>query len=293
MTLRLEMLRAVRSARSRLREAAPTVREFLAGQVNPDGGFRGRADASDLYYTVFGLEGFLALGGDPPALLPEWLRGFGAGEGLDFVHLASLARIWADCPGEGLNSAARRELAERIEAYRADDGGYSHVAEAPHGTAYGAFLAVGALEDLDAAIPDAEALADSLGSLRTAKGGYANAPGSPGLTPATAAAATLLRHLERPVGPEPGRWLLDRAAPRGGFVATIRSPVPDLLSTATALHALAALGVPPGAARQQGLEFLGTVWSEEEGGFRAHVFDERADCEYTWYGLLALGHLGE
>ncbi len=288
------MLRAARSAPSRLRDAAPAVVAFLTDKANPDGGFRGRADASDLYYTVFGAEALAILGRDFPEKLPGWLRGFGSGEELDFVHLACLARLWADCPEASPAAGAQRALTVRLNGYRAADGGFSHVAGAPHGTAYGAFLAAGAYEDLGREVPDAERLVESLDALRTADGAFANEPGRPaGLMPATTAAATLLRHLGRPVEEGVGRWLLARLAPRGGFVAAEGLPVPDLLSTATALHALAGLGVDLGPVRRPCLEFLDTVWSEEAGGFRGHAFDDTADCEYTWYGLLALGHLSE
>ena len=70
-----------------------------------------------------------------------------------------------------------------------------------------------------------------------------------------------------------------------------QAPIPDLLSTATALHALACLERPlPSAARERCLDFLDTLWSAE-GGFHGHWADDHLDAEYTFYGLLALGHL--
>ena len=44
----------------------------------------------------------------------------------------------------------------------------------------------------------------------------------------------------------PGQWLLSRCRPEGGFFASPMAPLPDLLSTATALHALDAMRVDLG-----------------------------------------------
>ena len=69
------------------------------------------------------------------------------------------------------------------------------------------------------------------------------------------------------------------------------APMPDLLSTATALHALACLERDlPASIRERCLDFIDTLWNAE-GGFHGHWADDHLDAEYTFYGLLALGHL--
>src|SRR5205814_6819619 len=96
MSLRLEMLQVARLAPQLLGESAELVRHFLQNQQNEDGGFQGRSGKSDLYYTVFGLEALLALQAEiPRAGIAAYLKAFGDGEGLDFVHLCCLARAWA------------------------------------------------------------------------------------------------------------------------------------------------------------------------------------------------------
>jgi len=85
-------------------------------------------------------------------------------------------------------------------------------------------------------------------------------------------------------------WLLERCQPRGGFLASTGIPMPDLLSTATALHALAAMHVPLGGLVEPCLDFVDSLWTNR-GGFFGSWADETADCEYTYYALLALGHL--
>jgi hypothetical protein len=85
-------------------------------------------------------------------------------------------------------------------------------------------------------------------------------------------------------------WLLDRCHASGGFLATPAAPVPDLLSTATGLHALAALDAPLAGLYETCLDFVDSLWTNR-GGFFGSWVDDTLDCEYTYYGLLALGHL--
>jgi hypothetical protein len=246
------------------------------------------------------MEGLLALGAEAPTpAFARYLTAFGGGEGLDFVHLACLARCWADLPEEAPQPEARQEILCRIEDCRSADGGYAQAPGAEHGTAYGCFLALGAYQDLEAGLPEPAGLLHCLGSLRTQDGAYANEHHlSTGATPATAAAVTLLRHLGQPVepstslGPGPGvaEWLLARVHQRGGFLATASAPIPDLLSTATALHALAGMAAPLDAVREPCLDFIDSLWTSK-GAFFGNWLDDTPDCEYTYYGLLALGHL--
>jgi hypothetical protein len=111
-----------------------------------------------------------------------------------------------------------------------------------------------------------------------------------GVTPATAAVVTLAPHLGTPADPALGTWLLGRCHPGGGFFAVPEAPVPDLLSTATALHALARAEVAFDHLREPCLDFVDSLWSPE-GGFCGTWADRTLDCEYTYYGLLALGNL--
>ena len=109
---------------------------------------------------------------------------------------------------------------------------------------------------------------------------------------AGAAMATIfphLRHLDLPRPEGVGDWLLSQVSPAGGFLAMPQAPLPDLLSTATALHALASLEVPIDALRERSLDFLDSLWTGK--AFVGTWEDDEADCEYVFYALLALGHL--
>jgi hypothetical protein len=120
-------------------------------------------------------------------------------------------------------------------------------------------------------------------------------------------------------------WFESSRRADGGFAA-VEGIESDLLSTATALHAMAMVkkssGVPNGTDKQAGsnvglpvgavgpskTESLGiqtgvpshreltrkyVLGLRERGGFCGGSSDRTCDCEYTFYGLLALGHLAE
>lgn len=296
--LGIEMVQVARRAPKLLGQSCALVQGFLEHQLHSDGGFRGRDAPSDLYYTVFGLEALLALQvALPMEKTTAYLRPFGAGKELDWVHLTCLARCWgilASTKREGtsdLSPPMRQEILQGIERCRAQDGGYSPGGRNQGGTVYAAFLALGAHQDLQSEIPRKDELTASLSRLETPDGAWANEPGlGAGSTSATAAAVAVLQQLNQPIKPEAGDWLLARHHPQGGFRANPQAPMPDLLSTATALHALAALSRDCAPIRESCLDFIDSLWTNA-GGFYGHWGDDALDCEYAFYGLLALGHL--
>ncbi len=293
MSLRLQLLQVARLAPRLLADSTELVREFYRRQFTADGAACDRGGRPDLYYTIFALAGAqaldVALPTDPTR---AWLASHGAGDGLDFVHLGALARCWAALGREHMPPGLDEKLLERIEAHRKPDGGYEGDPKLTHGTAYGAFVALGAYQDLDRTPPRVVDLVRSLKRLETPDGAWSNAPGLPtGALNATAGAVTLIRHFGFPVNAEVARWLLAQQHSDGGFLAVPGAPLPDLLSTATALHALACLEHRiPSRVHERCLDFVDTLWTAE-GGFHGHWADDHLDAEYTFYGLLALGHL--
>ena len=312
MSLRLEMLQVARLAHRVLGDSASSVRDFFLRQQSDDGGFIDRNGRSDLYYTVFGLEGLIALNipvmespGSKKAIenstsrAREYVLSFAEPGKLDFVHLCCLARAWAAVTNLRATQSilpARDELLQRIASYRSVDGGFNPVIGSSSGTAYGAFLGLGAYQDLQVQIPEPGKLSRSLQSLEAADGGWTNERPNQsvlnvrGATNAAAAAIAILRNLGAQIPAGTGEWLLSQAHPQGGFLAVPNAPMPDLLSTATALHSLSALQVPFKPIQETCLDFIDSLWTNE-GGFHGHWGDDHLDCEYTYYGLLALGHL--
>ena len=287
------MLQVARVAPKALGGSAPLVRAFFSRQFAADGGGVDRDGRADLYYTIFSLAGLQALQADMPfGKVEAFLRAFGEGEGLDFVHLGALARCWAVVGLEKMPTGLADTLLARIEGFRSRDGGYDSDADSAHGNAYGCFVALGAYQDLRRELPEPLRLVQCLKFLETPDGAWANARGiSVGSTNATAAAVAVLHQLGMPMNAGVADWLLARAHPQGGFLAMPEAPLPDLLSTATTLHALACLEREvPAPIRERCLDFIDTLWSAD-GGFHGHWADDHLDAEYTFYGLLALGHL--
>ncbi len=291
MSLRLQLLQVARLAPRLLADSTDLVRNFYARQFNEQGAASDRGGKPDLYYTIFALAGAQALDVPIPREKTRvWLQAFGDGTNLDFVHLGALARCWAVIEGAGPEQI--RAILGRLEHFRQPDGGYNSSGKAGFGTAYDAFVALGAYQDLGQTPPNILDLLRSLKRLEAPDHSWTNLPDQKvGSLNPTAAAVTLISHLGFPVNQAVGDWILAQAHPEGGFLAVPGAPVPDLLSTATALHALACLNRRISSdIHEKCLDFIDTLWNAE-GGFHGHWADDFLDAEYTFYGLLALGHL--
>jgi prenyltransferase beta subunit len=284
------MLQVARLAPTLLGESKDLVDGFFHNAQRPDGSFPDRAGNADLYYTVFGLEGLLALSSTLPNGTVDYLQQFGSGEELDFIHLSCLARAWQTVSASTMPESVRNTVCRRLDEHRSGDGGYALTPDSDAGSAYACFIALGLLEDLGGDV-DAPGLRRCLEGMRAADGGYANYPEAPESSiPSTAAAVMILHQLGADPDTRVGDWLLAQCHANGGFFAVPGAPMPDLLSTATALHALAALQRDIGPLREPCLDFVDTLWTNS-GGFYGNWADDVIDCEYTYYGLLALGHL--
>lgn len=287
------MLQVARLAPTMLGEAAPRVAEFFRSQQRPDGGFADRGGDSDLYYTVFALEGLLALQQPLPIdAVRNYAASFGPGSDLDLVHLACLARCWSILPTAMQSDCPQDTLVAKLEACRSADGGYAWQPGEANGSLYNTFMVVGAYQDLRLPLPEPDRLRDFVLGLRDPLAGFRQSRDLPGaLVPMTAGAVALLRQLGAPpTDPALRDWVLSCFDPQGGFRAAPAVPIPDLLSTATALHTLISWKIDLGPIRERCLDFVDSLWTNR-GGFYGHWEDTHVDCEYTYYALLSLGHL--
>ena len=285
------MLQVARLAPRILTDATPRVIAFLQEQMAPSGGAVDRSGKPDLYYTVFGLEGLFALGADLPVVpTRQFLATFADGDGLDLVHLACLARCWASLPANVRPAGLAPALVRRLARFRSRDGGYDRAEQAETGNVYGSFMGASAHEDLGLPIPEPDRLSASVLALRSDDGGFGGRPDlRRGVTTVTAAAITLLRQTGTPIPASARGFLWRQLHPAGGFLAIDEAPMPDLLSTATALHALVVAGEDLAPAKESCLDFVDSLWTGR--AFCAHWADDTPDCEYAYYALLALGHL--
>ncbi len=293
MSIRLEMLQAARLAPTLLGpEATQQITAFIHSTALPGGGFRDRAGAPDVYYSSFAVDALTAL----RAPLPEGLDRFlqeQSREAQDFVALCALVRIASAVAREACQLSLDLEsLYARIEAHRSLDGGYHSEPGGESGSAYAGFLAYGAYADHHRLPPEPERLGQSLQPLGQASGGWSNDPALPlANLPATAAAVALSRNLRLPIPENTAAFVLGCRHPAsGGFLPFPGAPLPDLLSTAVALHTLDGLQTDWREGREACLDFVDSLWTAE-GGFFGHWDDDTLDVEYTYYGLLALGHL--
>ena len=182
----------------------------------------------------------------------------------------------------------------RIEAFRSADGGYAtHAGCGARHARTAAFLALGAYQDFGRAVAvRRRAVLDSLRGLRAADGSYGNYPGLPsGVTPTTAAAVIVMRHLGATADRE-RRHVAARSLPRprrilrvGGRRRCRTCSRPRRRCTRCRRCTCRLAGL-----REPCLDFVDSLWTNR-GGFFGTWADDSLDCEYTYYALLALGHL--
>ena len=295
MSLRLEMLQVARLAPAVLGdEASGLVETFVREQQNDDGGFRDRDGVSDLYYTSFAIDALTALQLPlPEKSLYSYLRSHSEElDQLDFVHLCCLLRSLSALK-ENSDSSLVDTALSAVESYRTPDGGYNQAPDSDTGSAYACFLAYGSYSDQQRELPNPGGVTSCLDSLADREdGGWANDTLFPVTNvPATAAAVALSRNLRHPIPDSTSDFLLSAFHPAGGgFLPFPGAPLPDLLSTAVALHALDGLQADFSRLAEPCLDFIDSLWTAD-GGFHGTWDDDVLDLEYTYYGLLALGHL--
>jgi len=297
MSLRLEMLQVARLAPGVLGDdACSLIESFVRSAQNDDGGFRDRDGASDLYYTSFAIDALTALQAEiPQTSIETYLTSQTKNiDTLDFVHRCCLMRALSALEEKPSSQVIDTGLAA-IENFRTPDGGYNQTPDADTGSAYACFLAYGAWADhaRNDHLPNPGGIAACLNSLADGEdGGWANDTVFPVTNvPATAAAVSLSRNLRQPIPDSTAEFLLSAFHPAsGGFLPFPGAPLPDLLSTAVALHALDGLQADLSRITEPCLDFIDSLWTAD-GGFHGTWDDDELDLEYTYYGLLALGHL--
>jgi geranylgeranyl transferase type-2 subunit beta len=264
---------------------------------------------SDLYYTGFALRTLAVLDALTPDVcartVPYLRRGLRhEATVIDFfsllyacllVQLAGGADVLGDSPPDW-----PERVAAALESYRTADGGYARVAGIASGSTYHTFLVCLCYQLLGRSLPRRDQLVRFVQSRRREDGGFVEiAPMRRGGTNPTAAAIGVLQMAEAEEAAA-GLTSEERAtvvaylaampSAEGGLRANGRAPLADLLSSFTGawtLHQLGGLGRIDRAA-------LGAYASSLEvpsGGFRGGLWDERGDCEYTFYGVGTLALL--
>ena len=281
------------------------VRSFVITSQRADGGFAGREGESDLYYTSFGLRG-LAITGALKRPVCDKAAGFlrvrlgRPASAIDFVSLLYASRLIHAGGGPDVLAENSPDWADRVaatlERHRSADGGYAKNAGGPMGSTYHTFLVAVAYGLIGRPLPMPERVIELLRSRRRDDGGFVELAvmKRSGVNP-TAAAVALARMLGD--NGELTRGAVDcllalQSPEEGGFCANRSMPVADLLSTFTALVTLRDLGVSERVNRDGARAFVRLLVTPA-GGFRAGVWDDQPDVEYTFYGLGALALIEE
>jgi geranylgeranyl transferase type-2 subunit beta len=281
---------------------------YLRAGQNADGGFSGREGESDLYYTGFGLRSLAVL----DALTPEicdrsgnFLRHSLSGQAsvVDFFSLLySCALIQLGGGPDVLAESAAdwpERVASTLESFRTPDGGYGKAIGDRSGSTYHTFLVGLSYQMLGFPWSQVQQVCAFVQSRRRDDGGFVElAAMRRGGTNPTAAALGVLQILAesaevlrendlQEIRSGVISFLANMQSAEGGLRANDRAPVADLLSTFTGTWTLRQLDALDRLDREgvrryvQSLELPG-------GGFRAGLWDNRADVEYTFYGLGSL-----
>lgn len=261
---------------------------FLRSRRDENGAFLSGSSRPDLYYSVFGLSLLKNLGDTVDSTpLADWLFGHSV-ESLDLIHLCSLAHCLGTLQIQ-LPKDFRSRILRRMDCFLMEDGGYALSAGDSTSSAYPTYLAILALESLEAELPDVKMLLRGLMQSMLPDGSW---PGSPapatGTAPSTAAAIVIHRKLGLPAPQRALDWLSTRCFKSGGFSAVPESPHPDLLSTATVLQACDSVLNKGEALTCFG--WIDSLWLDA-GGFPPVPRESTPDVEYSFYALLALGRL--
>ncbi len=285
-----DMAACAHRAAAYLDQDAHTTADFIHVRQQENGGFAGRSADADLYYTGFALACLNALDALPPKRpVAPFLDRFGAGAGLDLIHLCSLVRCHKLLSPKLHDQPLRQNLLQSLQALRIADRTYNTAVDATTGSIFGSFLAAYAYRDLEEPFPELEKTIALIQMLRTPDGAFANdADTDQGTAPVTAAALLLLRHWGATDESRAIEWLRREVYRDGGYTVHASIPLPDLLTTATVLFTLRTLDLLLDKLREPALEFI-ELHLDEKGGFCSSILDMRPDCEYTWYGLLAMG----
>lgn len=283
--------------------------DIFRSQQCDDGGFSGRDGQSDLYYTAFALRGLVLLGeleDNVAERAGRFLRKQmqGSASLIDLISLVFAARLLEVSAGVGVfdqvESQWSASLAATFEELRRPDGGYSKSAEGHASSTYQTFLITLAYELMELPLPDANRACEFVLGQQRQDGGFVeiSVMRRSGTNP-TAAAVGALRvlgaqsqqqWLTPKLNDAVAQFLLDSVTDEGGFRANTQIPIADLLSTFTALQTLRDVGGWDGVDTGAALEFVNSLLGDV-GGFRAAVWDETVDVEYSFYGVGSLGLL--
>lgn len=275
-TISIKLLKTLKRGKKQLsKEALAKIDAFVRSQYSAKGSFIDKSGQPDLYYTLFGwiLAYILGIPSDRKKN-KAYLESLDV-KHLDLIHYAAYMRLRI------LNSLfpiGVKNLKNLTE--------FNNLPHNDPQSPYTQFIWLSLLEDTRHKIKDKKEILNSLSLYRAEKAGYMNtSDGLSATTNATVAALAVTGQLDGYRDNADISYLYSLQQSSGGFGAAEDSPLPDLLSTATALFMLNCYGLQP---KYPAYGFIEAHWLDS-GGFSATLLEDKSDVEYTFYGLLALG----
>ena len=275
-------------------ERREKLRAYFLTALDQNGGFRGRKGNGDLYYSAFAIRGLFLLGMlDDETLLPRvshFLEEQHRRDDLTPVDILSwtfCATLIQTVQGTEPLPEQMASLLNRWEHFRRNDGCFAASEKSVFSSTYTTFLTAIFYELLGESERIRTIPVEPILERRRSDGGFVELPPLQysGTNP-TAAAVGFLTLLEFPLPAKEQtvEFFCRCQQHTGGFQAHARIPIPDLLSSFSALTALHDLGAADQVNRSALRNFL-TKLHSPDGGFFGMLLDQQSDVEYTFYGM--------
>lgn len=259
---------------------------FLCSRQHENGGFMGRGDKADIYYTLFGILSLHLL--DELEKVTAKTKNFISSTKVnDIVH--TYAKV-ASMSILGMKQGIKERKRMQHNAF--------HVISDYKKDIYRIFLALYTLNHLDAEINSKmrNILVKYIASCQRQDGGFTSSSrlsnSTTNLTSAAIGALFMLDGLINIDAEKVALFYKSVKSPKGGFCASSMIDIADLLSTHTASIALASLGKAEIISSEKTQKYVLNLIGKN-GGFRGNTFDSICDIEYTYYGLGTLSLIRE
>jgi hypothetical protein len=295
-TLSVKMMNILQKGKNRLSDdATGKIGKYIESQMTRHDLFMNKSGGEDIYYTAFGwMLSYLFGIKIRCEQARRQLQNLTADRS-DLIRYAAYIRsemlldLLSGNYGRLLMKAIVPATGTETPAFSSSKVGMPAFSSFPHDdchSPYSTFIRLSLSEDMNCKIRNKKEITASLAAYRVPAGGYSNMAGNDTASVnATSAALSVKGQLEGYALNDDVDYLYRSQDDSGGFFASENTPLPDILSTATALFVLNCYGIAP---RVDPRHFIEAHWLES-GGFASVLFEETSDIEYTFYGLLALG----
>ena len=285
-TISIKMLNTLCKGKKNLSgEAQKRIKQYICSQMEDCTFFVDKSRRKDVYYTVFGLMLSYVFGVQVNCEEARSQLEINKPNEHNLIHYSAYMR--SKMILELLEGNKAGIILSRL--FPTEEETLPVFTEFPHNdphSPYSVFILLSLLEDIGCRLRNKKEMLESLNLYRVPDGGYSNiAGGSSAATNATAAALCIKGQLEKYNVNEEVEYLFRLQDKSGGFFATAQSPVPDILSTATALFVLSCYKKAPLVEPDS---FIEAHWLDS-GGFAPTLLEDKSDIEYMFYGILALG----